>query len=46
MHGKGLLKWKDGKQYQGDFCNDKREGQGVFTWRDGRVYEGQWKDGK
>ena len=47
MHGKGILKWPNsGKQYEGDFKDDKRHGQGVFRWRDGRVYDGQWKSGK
>jgi len=46
MHGQGTLIWRDGKQYEGHFLNDKREGQGTFKWKDGRVYEGEWKDGK
>ena len=32
MHGKGILKWKDGKKYEGDFESDKREGYWTFTW--------------
>jgi hypothetical protein len=36
MHGFGLLIWKDGKKYEGEFVNDKREGKGTFTWSDGR----------
>ena len=36
MHGYGILTWKDGKRYEGDFFNDKREGHGKFTWADGR----------
>ena len=24
MHGNGILKWADGKQYEGYFINDKR----------------------
>jgi hypothetical protein len=46
MHGFGVLIWKDGKKYEGNFVNDKREGQGKFMWKDGRVYDGAWKDGK
>jgi hypothetical protein len=38
--------WKDGKKYEGEFANDKREGKGTFTWSDGRVYVGEWKNGK
>ena len=46
MSGNGILKWPDGKVYEGAFLNDKREGQGKFQWADGRVYEGEWKNGK
>ncbi len=46
MHGSGLLKWADGKQYEGQFVNDKRQGLGVFKWKDGRIYNGEWLDGK
>ena len=45
MEGRGVLTWKDGRKYEGNFKKDKKEGFGVFTFRDGRVYEGQWKDG-
>lgn len=41
-----MLIWKDGKRYEGDFLNDKREGLGNFTWSDGRMYVGEWKNGK
>jgi len=46
MHGRGLLQWADGKLYEGDFVNDKRQGNGIFKWKDGRVYDGEWRDGK
>ena len=46
MDGHGLLVWKDGKQYEGSFVNDKRDGQGTFIWADGRKYNGEWKAGK
>lgn len=35
-----MLKWADGKYYEGKFVNDKREGNGKFKWADGRIYEG------
>ena len=41
-----MLTWKDGKKYEGNFINDKREGHGVFVWADGRKYIGAWKVGK
>jgi hypothetical protein len=46
MHGKGKLTWADGKIYEGEFVNDKREGHGVFTWKDNRKYIGAWRNGK
>ena len=46
MNGKGILNNPDGKKYQGDFVNDKKEGIGVFIWKDGRKYAGEWKEGK
>ena len=46
MEGNGKLMWRDGKMYEGNFVNDKREGQGTFSWADGRKYIGEWKAGK
>ena len=38
--------WPDGKEYFGDFYEDKRHGFGKFKWKDGREYEGDWEKGK
>ena len=46
MHGYGQLVWPDGRQYEGDFVNDVKEGQGTFQWPDGKIYTGQWLNGK
>jgi hypothetical protein len=46
MHGQGLLLWRDGKKYEGNFVNDMRDGMGLFQWGDGRIYDGPWKEGK
>ena len=46
MHGKGLLIWKDGNRYLGNFYLDKRQGRGVFTWKDGRTYDGSFQNSK
>ena len=46
MHGKGKIKWTDGKSYVGEYEDDKKHGQGVFEWSDGRKYVGHWYKGK
>jgi hypothetical protein len=46
MHGKGVFTWPDGRKYEGDYLDDKKEGFGVFYWPDGRMYKGQWANGK
>ena len=52
MVGKGVFIWvyyikshnqNDGKRYEGQYFDDKKEGQGTFYWPDGRQYKGQWK---
>ena len=46
MHGlNSKFKWPDGKSYEGEYKQDKRNGWGVFKLVDGRKYYGQWKDG-
>jgi hypothetical protein len=40
MHGKGKYTWPDGRIYDGDYVNDKKEGEGVYSWSDGRQYSG------
>jgi hypothetical protein len=42
MHGKGIYTWKDGRKYEGEYKNDKKDGYGEYTWIDGRKYAGQW----
>lgn len=46
MHGKGLIKWKDGKSYDGEYFEDKKQGRGTFIWNDGRKYIGHWNNGR
>ena len=45
MEGKGVFKWPDGRRYEGNFVNDKKEGYGEYYWNDGRIFKGMWKDG-
>ena len=46
MKGSGIFTWNDGRKYQGEYIDDKKEGHGIFFWPDGRKYEGGWKNGK
>jgi len=46
MQGKGVFKFPDGRMYEGDYYDDKKEGNGTFVWSDGRKYSGGWKAGK
>jgi hypothetical protein len=43
---KGVYNWSDGREYRGDWKNNKMEGKGIFKWPDGRRYEGDYKDDK
>jgi hypothetical protein len=46
MDGYGAFKWPDGRKYEGEYKNDKKEGFGTFTWPNGKIYKGNWKEGK
>lgn len=43
--GKGVEIHLNGSRYEGDFCNEKKQGRGTFLSL-GRFYEGDWKDDK
>ena len=46
MDGYGVYKWKDGRSYEGEYKQDKKEGMGTYKWSDGRIYIGKWVNGK
>lgn len=46
IHGVGHYQWCKGREYCGQYKNDRKYGFGIFRWPDGRKYEGFWKDGK
>jgi len=46
MNGHGIFELADGRKYDGNYTDDKKEGHGKFTWPDGRKYEGNWFNGK
>jgi hypothetical protein len=46
MEGRGIETWNDGRRYEGDFKNGKKDGEGTFEWPTGVKYIGSWKNGK
>lgn len=42
----GLLKWTDGKAYQGEFLHGEYSGKGKLTTSYGEISEGMWINGK
>ena len=46
MDGKGVFTWPDGRRYEGEYKDDKKEGYGEFEWDGGKKYKGFWKNGK
>ena len=42
--GKGIMYYKNGNKYEGEWKNDKKEGKGLFYWNNGDRYEGEWKN--
>lgn len=46
MEGKGIESWADGRKYDGDFKNGKKDGEGTFEWPNGNKYIGSWRNDK
>ncbi len=46
MEGRGIETWADGRKYEGDFKNGKKDGEGNFEWPNGIKYIGSWRQGK
>ncbi|XP_067844063.1 alsin isoform X3 [Heptranchias perlo] len=50
-HGKGVLRWPDGRTYSGDFKNGLEDGYGEYiipskALKKNDHYQGHWKEGK
>merc|ERR1712185_162886 len=46
-HGYGVLQYKSGNTYTGEWVNDMKCGNGLMEWKDrGETYDGDWLDGK
>lgn len=46
MEGRGTESWSDGRRYEGDFKNGKKDGEGTFIWPNGNKYIGSWRADK
>jgi len=40
INGLGIYNWLDGRQFEGDWCDNNMEGYGIYRWSDGRIYQG------
>ena len=45
-HGHGIMKYKNGREYVGEWKGDKREGKGTLQCSSGDRYEGQFQNDK
>ena len=46
MDGYGILKYKNGNSYCGDFVKGIKEGKGLYQKSNGETISGVWKDDK
>ncbi|XP_061579794.1 alsin-like isoform X1 [Cololabis saira] len=51
VHGRGTMKWPDGRMYKGNFKNGLEDGYGEYLMPNKELnktdsYQGQWRDGK
>ena len=44
--GKGIMEWKDGSKYDGEWKDNKAHGKGKFYHINGHQYEGNWENNK
>ena len=44
-HGKGILKLRNGGEYDGQWASGRMHGFGVYIWPDAQIYKGEWVAG-
>jgi hypothetical protein len=42
----GRFRWKDGREYEGEWARGKQHGIGVYRNNKGEERKGQWVDGR
>jgi hypothetical protein len=42
----GVYRWSDGREYVGEWKDNKMHGKGVLVWPDGKRYEGEYVEDK
>lgn len=45
-HGWGVMTYRNGSRYSGQWHDGRMHGNGTITWSDGGEYRGQWRAGK
>lgn len=44
-HGKGILKFRNGAEYDGQWARGRMDGYGSYLWPDAKIYKGTWESG-
>jgi len=45
-HGQGILTYKNGSVYEGEWYSGMKCGKGKMTYSSGNYYEGEWDNNK
>lgn len=45
-HGKGIMKYRTGDLYEGEWLDDCMHGQGIMVYTNGEKYRGEWNENK
>jgi len=45
MDGAGVLTWRNGDRFDGEWRKGRANGRGAYRQKDGKVFEGNWVDG-
>lgn len=44
-HGKGIFKFRNGAEYDGQWIRGRMDGYGSYLWPDAKIYKGTWESG-